>query len=119
MPEPSEERLSALLAYCKLTELRDDPEVQLLIPAFYADAVGYLEGAGISQPLEGTTRRAVYELLINYMVLDAWDSRDKTITGTIVNDNPAFRRRLTQLKLTEPAEDVSNLDTSSGEGAGQ
>ena len=44
----------------------------------------------------------------NAMVLDAYDRRDITITGTIVADNPAFRRLITQLKLTEP---VSNLDT--------
>ena len=47
-----------------------------------------------------------------FMVLRDFDLREATITGTIVNDNPAFRRLLTQLKLTEP--DVSNLDTSGG-----
>ena len=49
------------------------------------------------------------------MVLRDFDLREATITGTIVNDNPAFRRLLTQLKLTEP--DVSKLDTS-GAGGG-
>ena len=42
------------------------------------------------------------------MVLDGFDRRDVTITGTIVADNPSFRRLINQLKLTEP---VSNLDT--------
>ena len=53
-----------------------------------------------------------YDLSVNFMVLRDFDLREATITGTIVNDNPAFRRLLTQLKLTEP--DVSNLDTSGG-----
>ena len=38
----SDSRLNALLAYCKLTELADDPEVQALIPVFYDAAVGYM-----------------------------------------------------------------------------
>lgn len=104
----TDERLEALLAYCKLTELADDPEVQMLIPAFYEAAVGYMEGAGITEPAADTTRRAQYDLCVNAMVLDAYDRRNITITGTIVADNPAFRRLITQLKLTEP---VSNLDT--------
>ncbi len=104
----TDERLEELLAYCKLTELADDPEVQMLIPAFYEAAVGYMEGAGITEPAADTARRAQYDLCVNFMVLRDFDLRDATITGTIVADNPAFRRLLTQLKLTEP---VSNLDT--------
>lgn len=106
----SEERLATLLAYCKLTELKDDPEVQMLIPVFYASAVDDLEGAGISEPPEGTTRRAVYDLLVSYMVLDAWDNREQTVSGSATTDNPAFRRRLNRLKLTEPVP-VSGSDT--------
>lgn len=30
----TEERKAALLAYCKLTELADDPEVEAMIPPF-------------------------------------------------------------------------------------
>ena len=98
----SEERLASLLAYCKLTELADDPEVQALIPALYQAAVGYLENAGVAQPPMGTVRAAQYDLCVNYLVLDAWERREVTITGTIVADNPAFRRLINQLKLTEP-----------------
>ena len=54
----TEERKAALLAYCKLTELADDPEVEVLIPAFYEAAVGYMDGAGVTEPQEGTARRA-------------------------------------------------------------
>ena len=35
----TEERRAALLAYCKLTELADDPEVAAVIPVLY-DAAG-------------------------------------------------------------------------------
>lgn len=94
----SEERLAALLAYCKLTELADDPEVQALIPALYQAAVGYLAGAGVVPPPPDTPRAAQYDLAVNYLVLDGWERRD--ITGTTVSDNPAFRRLVNQLKLT-------------------
>lgn len=99
------------MAYCKLLDMRNDTEVQLLIPAFYTAAVDYLRDAGVAEPEEGTSRRQSYDLCINYMVLDAWERRDTALTGTIVTDNPAFRRRLCQLKLTEP---VSNLNTQEG-----
>lgn len=94
--------MASLLAYCKLTELADDPEVQALIPVLYESAVGYLANAGVSQPLPGTPRAAQYDLCVNYLVLDAWEHREVTITGTIAADNPVFRRRINQLKPTEP-----------------
>lgn len=103
----TEERQVALLAYCHLTELADDPEVKLLIPVFYEDAVSYMEDAGVSEPADGTPRRAKYDLCVNAMVLDSWDHRDTVEKGSVM-DNPAFRRRLNQLKLTEPAVFESN-----------
>lgn len=96
----TEERKAALLAYCKLTELADDPEVAALIPAFYEAAVGYMDGAGVTEPQEGTARRAQYDLCVNAMVLDAYDRRGAQTEGS-VGDNPVLRRMLTQLKLTE------------------
>ena len=98
----SEARRASLLAYCRIEE--PTAEELLTLEGLYDAAVGYLE--------QGTPRRAQYDLCVNFMVLRDFDLREATITGTIVNDNPAFRRLLTQLKLTEP--DVSNLDTSGG-----
>ena len=98
----SEERLTSLLAYCKLTELADDPEVQALIPVLYNAAVGYMENAGVAVPDSGTARAAQYDLCVNYMVLDAWERREVSMVATVVADNPAFRRLINQLKLTEP-----------------
>lgn len=96
------DRTAELLAFCKLTELADDPEVQLLLPAFQTAAEEYLAAAGISKPEDGTARRAVYDLLVDRMVLDAWDRRESAAEGQPPADNPAFRRMLNQLKQTEP-----------------
>lgn len=99
----SEERRANLLAYCKLTELADDPEVKLLIPMLYDAAVGYMEGAGVNVPESGTARAAQYDLCVNALVLDGWERREVSMTGASVVENPAFRRQINQLKLTEPA----------------
>ena len=101
-----EARKAALMAYCRIDALEEGEDA--LLQGLYEAAVSYMEQAGISEPEQGTARRAQYELCVNYLVLDGYDRRDVTITGTIVSENPAFRRILTQLKLTEP---VSNLDT--------
>ena len=103
----TDERRAALLAYCKLTELSDDPEVAALIPAFYEAAVGYMDGAGVAEPQEGTARRAQYDLCVNALVLDSWEHRDLKEPASQVSENVVFRRMLNQLKLTE----VSNLNT--------
>lgn len=105
----TEERLAALLAYCKLTELSDDPEVAAVIPVLYDAAVGYMDGAGIRAFPAGTKLAAQYDLVVNAMVLDAWDRRDMIITGTIVANNPVFRRMFSQLKHVSAA--VSDSDT--------
>ena len=106
----TEERRASLLAYCRIEEPTQGELATL--ETLYDAAVGYLEGAGVAEPPEGTTRRAQYDLAVNFMVLRDFDLRDATITGTIVADNPAFRRLMTQLKLTGP---VPESDTG-GEG---
>lgn len=106
----TEVRRAELLAYCKLTEFAEDPEVEALIGTYYGAAAAYMAQAGISEPPEGTPRRAQYDLCVNAMVLDSWDRREISVSGT-VSENPAFRRVMNQLKMTE---NVSNLDTSEG-----
>lgn len=95
----TEVRRAGLLAYCRIEEPTE--EELLTLETLYDAAVGYLEGAGISQPAPGTPRAAQYDLCVNFMVLRDFDLRDAQVTGTI-QDNPAFRRLITQLKLTEP-----------------
>ena len=99
-------RRAQLLAYCRINEPTD--EELLTLEGLYEAAVGYLETAGVSQPPEGTPRRAQYDLCVDFMVLRDFDLRDATITGTIVSDHPAFRRLINQLKLSEPV-DVSQM----------
>ena len=96
----TEERRKSLLAYCRIVEPTE--EELLTLEGLYDAAVGYMEGAGIREPAAGTPRASQYNLCVNYLVLDGYDRRDVTITGTIVADNPAFRRLINQLKLTEP-----------------
>ena len=100
----SEERRARLLAYCRIEEPTE--EELLTLEGLYDAAVGYMEGAGIREPAAGTPRGSQYDLCVNYLVLDVYDRRDVTITGTIVADNPAFRRLINQLKLTEPRGEV-------------
>ena len=102
-------RRASLLAYCRIEE--PTAEELLTLGGLYDAAVGYLERAGVSEPEEGPPRRAQYDLCVNFMVLRDFDLRDAEVSGTIT-DNPAFRRLITQLKLSEP---VSDSDTS-GEG---
>ena len=99
----TEERRAGLLAYCRMEEPTE--QELLTLETLYDAAVGYLEGAGISPPAPGTSRAAQYDLAVNFMVLRDFDLRDAEVMGT-VQDNPAFRRLITQLKLTEPGEEV-------------
>lgn len=99
----TEERRTGLLAYCRIEEATE--EELLTLETLYEAAMGYLEGAGVSLPPEGTARRAQYDLCVNFMVLRDFDLRDAEVSGTI-QDNPAFRRLITQLKLTEPREEA-------------
>lgn len=100
----SAERRAALMAYCRLAPEDMAPEELPLLETLYDAAVGYMEQAGVVEPPAEAPRRAQYDLCVNYLVLDAHDRRDMTITGTIVAANPAFRRQLNQLKLTERLE---------------
>ncbi len=96
-----EQRKAGLLAYCKLTELADDPEVDALIPVLYNAAVGYLTDAGISTPEAGTPRAAQYDLCVNCLVLSAYEQRNASIAGSTVMENPMFRQMLNQLKWAD------------------
>ena len=98
---------SRLMAYCRIDALEEGDE--LLLQGLYEAAVSYMEQAGISEPKEATPRRAQYDLCINAMVLDSWDHRDMKEPANQVTENAAFRRRLNQLKFSEPA--VSDSDT--------
>lgn len=97
-----------LKAFCRLDGLSGEEDE--LLYSLYDAAVGYMTQAGVREPPWDTPRRAQYDLCINYLVLDSWDRRDASFVGAASSENPAFRRLLNQMKLTEP--DVSNSDTS-------
>ena len=101
-----ENKRPALLAYCRIDA--PEPEELALLDVLYDSAVAYMTQAGVTAPADGTPRAAQYDLCVNAMVLDAYDQRSVSLPGAIVTDNPAFRRMLVQLKLTEP---VSESDT--------
>ena len=101
--ELTAKRKAALLAYCRIDELSEDDTA--LLESMYFDAVDYLAGAGVSAPEEGSGRAAQYDQCVNALVLDAWDHRGSQTAGQALVENPAFRRRLNQLKLTEPVPD--------------
>ena len=100
MSELTDARKAELLAYCRIDAVETGEAA--LIQTLYDSALGNIDQAGVSEPAAGTPRRAQYDLCVNYLVLDAYDRRDMTITGTTVAENPAFRRIMNQLKLSEP-----------------
>lgn len=89
-------RRAELMAYCHLDPLSEDEEA--LLDKTYLAAVGYLADAGVETPEPGTPAEAQYDLLINAMVLDDWDTRGSQIECPALKENPSWRRRLNQLK---------------------
>lgn len=96
--ELDQDRLDSLKRYCCASGEANDADITDL----YAAALGYMDNAGVSMPEEGTPRRAQFDLCVKHLVLDSYDLRETTITGTIVAENPGFRRLLNQLKFSEP-----------------
>lgn len=99
----------SLMAYAKIDELT--PEEEDDFEDCFLGAVSELEDAGVSCPEEGTARWHKYMRCLKAIFLDDWDHRGTQTAGQALVENPAFRRRLNQLKLTEP---VSYSDTGSG-----
>lgn len=96
------EELKAAKRY--MAESGDDPEIDANVTVCVLAARSELEDAGVSLPEIGTLRRAKYDVICHSIALGKYDKRDPTITGTIVTENPEFRRTLNQLKFTEPRE---------------
>lgn len=99
------EHLADIAAYCKVDA--NDAE----LPGFVATAAAYLADAGVLVPQDGSLRYAKYLQCVKYLALDLYDRRDTAVEGAL-SDNPAFRRLINQLKLTEPVP-----DSGTGEGA--
>ena len=89
------------MAYCRIDVLEDGEED--LLKTLYLSAVAYLAGADISEPEADTPRRAQYDLCVNALVLDAYDKRGTTVSGSALTDNREYRGTFLQLQATEPA----------------
>ena len=97
----TDEREAALLAYCRLDE--PDENELVLLEALVAAGEGYLASAGVAKPGgDDPARLALYDLLVNAFVLDAYDNRGTQSAGYVLQENPTLRRVLNQLKLTVP-----------------
>lgn len=101
------ERLSEIAAYCRVEA--DNAE----LPGFVDAAAAYLAGAGVREPQDGSLRYAQYLQCVKYLALDLYDRRDAAVDGTL-GDNPAFRRMLNQLKLTEPVPESGTGEAAEG-----
>lgn len=102
------DRQASILSYCRIDD--PTPEDLALLEGFHADAVSYMLDAGVAEPEAGSARLPQYNTCILAMVLDAWENRGTQTADKAFADNPAFRRRLNQLKRTEPVM-VSESDT--------
>lgn len=98
-----EARKKALLNYCHLDDLSPEDHAQL--EAFYYGAVAYMEGADVPEPADAG-RKAVYDLVVNALVNDAWDNRRSTVTGQLF-ENPVWNRMKNQLKFQARADAAS------------
>ena len=96
--ELTAERKEQLLAYCRIDGAELTAAENKLLESFFHAAVSYI---GISEPTE-SGRLAKFDLAVNALVLDSWERRDISITSTVVTANPALRRVINQLKLSEP-----------------
>lgn len=100
------DRQASILSYCRIDD--PTPEDLSLLEGFHADAVSYMRNAGVAEPEAGSARLPQYNVCILALVLDAWDNRGIQTADKALANNPAFRRRLNQLKLTEPVRSDSD-----------
>ena len=92
--------------FCRIDN--SGPGEDMLVEMLLNSAAEYLDSAGVTRGDRDDTRTNMYDLLLFSLVLQAYDHRDMTMSSA-VTENPAFRRMLNQLKLTEPP--VSDSDT--------
>ncbi len=97
MPIP-EDKQQHVLAYCAIAD-PSDTDLLVLNDAWDA-AAAYLAGAGIQEPPEKDARQPLWFNIMKALTLDNYDQRGAQFEQGKLADNPAFRRQLTQLKLS-------------------
>ena len=94
-----EEFRGRVLAYCQ--EPEPEEADLLVLDQAWDSAESYLKGAGVTRPgPENAGRLALWLSVMLAMVLDEYDQRGAQFDAGKLQDNPVFRRKLTQLKLS-------------------
>ena len=96
-----EELIQDVESYC----LEPDPDEEKLRALHLAwdEAAGYLQGAGVSRPKTDDERHGLWLGVMLALTLDGYDQRGAQFSAGKLQENPAFRRKISQLKWTEPA----------------
>lgn len=92
------DRLDQVLAYCAIAS--PDANDRLILDDAWDAAAAYLAGAGITEPPENDPRQPLWFNIMKALTLDNYDQRGAQFEQGKLADNPAFRRQLTQLKLS-------------------
>lgn len=96
-----EEYKPLVLAYCQ--EPEPDEADLLALNQAWDSAEAYLEGAGVTRPApENAKRLSLWLGVMLPMALDEYDQRGAQFDAGKLQDNAVFRRKLNQLKQTEP-----------------
>ncbi len=90
--------LAPLATYCGIAEPTDQ-EIGLLTLLYHA-AVAELSDGVCPMPATDNPQRHSYDLCVYAMVLDSLDHRG-TQSESQLSENPAIRRKINQLKVTE------------------
>ena len=89
----TQERIQSICAYCRIDTLEEGDEI--LLGTLYDAAVSYMTQAGIPEPTEGSPRKAQFDLCVNHLVLDWYDTRGSHPVGVSIKENtrisPAFK----------------------------
>ena len=93
-----EDKLKQVLAYCAIPE-PDERDLLVLNDAWDA-ARAYLEGAGVPEPEAKDPQYPLWMNAMKALTLDNYDQRGAQFDQGKLQDNPAFRRQLTQLELS-------------------
>lgn len=98
-----EELRDQVLAYCGLCE-PGEQDMLVLNDAWDA-ACAYLSGADVTKPAEDAPEHALWLHVMMALTLDMYDQRGAQFEQGKLQDNPAFRRQLVQLRLRSQKEE--------------
>ena len=96
-----EELKATVFSYCREEE---NPDTLVDMTVAWDGAEGYLDGAGVTRPAPESKRHGLWLSVMLAETLDRYDNRDGQTAG-LLHENPAYRRALNQLKMTEPVPD--------------